>query len=112
MQKMLVGAAQPGLNKRDAYALPFPLPPVETQRTIAAELDQLGASIAELARHAAALRAAIKPSLMRLLHVDAHAPENIAAVDHRDIDHNVDEPDDDAHEEPDDDAAELLDASE
>lgn len=112
MRKMLIGAAQPILNKRAAYALPFPLPPIEAQRAIAAELDQLSASIIELARHAATLRAAIKPSLMRLLHIDAPALENIAAADHH-VDDNIDEPDDAPDvDAPDDDAAELLDASE
>jgi restriction endonuclease S subunit len=108
MSQMRTGMAQPHFDKRAFAELTIPLPPVETQRAIAAELDRLNASIAEFERHADTLRAAIKPSLMRLLYIDAPTLENNAAVDYHAIDNNVDAPDVDAP----DDAAELLDTSE
>ena len=103
----MIGAGS--LSKESVKQITIPLLPIESQHIIAAELDRLDMNIAELTRHVAALRTAMKSSLERALRADAPAPENVAAVDLLDDAHDDDTPDDD---EPGDDVAELLDAGE
>lgn len=67
MLKMHKGAAQPALKITEVLNLEIPLPPIEVQRAIAAELDALATTATRLTRAAAGARASMKTTLMLAL---------------------------------------------
>lgn len=67
LQSLRTGLAQPHLDKAKMLALEIPLPPIEVQRAVAAELDALGATGKGLTAAIVRARRAMRTTLARAL---------------------------------------------